>query len=279
MKKIEPFSIKFGTPKPVPFVERYDMPGIEVDVAARVAGSVDVSECDKKAFASGQDPAAELKNMMPQLVAATFAKLSAVSVVKNVPEGVEKELEAMLAQRGMTAKVKIVSFALTEESRDVLKQAVCAVTPEGSPRLEGALFRADVQADRGELERDIGSVRREVPEIPAGDFGGPFVPGENNPLLRREIVEPMPDGTVVASSGAGKPSSSGAPQKSGARQKSGAPQKSAVQAGQVAQSGQAAWTGNTAPGAKPVPRFCSRCGARRNPDARFCVKCGVKFQD
>lgn len=32
-----------------------------------------------------------------------------------------------------------------------------------------------------------------------------------------------------------------------------------------------------APVAAPVPKFCSQCGAPRQPDARFCMGCGNKF--
>lgn len=32
-----------------------------------------------------------------------------------------------------------------------------------------------------------------------------------------------------------------------------------------------------APAAAPVPKFCSQCGAPRQPDARFCMGCGHKF--
>ncbi|MBO7504256.1 MAG: zinc ribbon domain-containing protein [Clostridia bacterium] len=237
MKKIEPFSIKFGTPKPVPFVERYETPGVAVDVAGRIAGQVDVSECDRKAFTSGQDPAVELKSMMPQLISVAFAKMSETSVVKNIEERAARELESLMAERGITAKVKIVSFLLTEESEKTLKAALGI--DDNRNEVFRTSFRAEVQPDREELERDIGSVRREVYEVPREAFLG-----EVNYRFRPAAV---PEGSTEKSQEMPLKSDSERPLEQAA--------------------------------GKPVARFCSRCGARRNPAARFCVKCGAKFED
>ncbi len=110
------FSVKFGTPEPIPFREH----GCEGEYLARVRGGAEVSDYDAARFGEGAAAEAALKKRIAELLPDCFArwpegKLIMGSGNREILNGL---LESALAAEGVTAKADVRGVDLAEGQMD-----------------------------------------------------------------------------------------------------------------------------------------------------------------
>lgn len=115
---MEPFNTKIGTPKSVYFREydacyRYT----DLDLEARFAMNVDISEYDCEKYKEASEVVAAIKSNPMELFQKCMNRLpEGKSVVKGFETLIPEAMEAVLSDMGITAKTQIFAFKLTEES-------------------------------------------------------------------------------------------------------------------------------------------------------------------
>ena len=131
---MERFEVKFGTPEPIgfrEFDEKY--PEIDLDLEVRAAGTVTVTDIDALLYGGTEEAASKIREI---------ALSSLSECIKNWPQGVsfwknttkaevEKYIDGRFAERGITARTVLGSFALTSESRELYDAAVADAVRSG----------------------------------------------------------------------------------------------------------------------------------------------------
>ncbi len=122
---MEQFDFKFGTPKPVSFRETMGTNRYDIDLQARCAGSITVTEYDTEKYGDREAMILKFKKEMPEILAQSLEELAPRSVMMRIARNkgpLNEAIEAKLADAGVKAKVEIVIFTLTEESQKLFDE-------------------------------------------------------------------------------------------------------------------------------------------------------------
>jgi hypothetical protein len=117
---MEQFTVKFGTPRPVKFRETMGTREFDFDLEARAAGKVDVTDYDAEQYVDQEEISQTVKTQMPVMLEQCLAEMSAKSVMRRIGRDwpLPGLLEKKLSEAGITGKVEIISFVLTQESQE-----------------------------------------------------------------------------------------------------------------------------------------------------------------
>ena len=116
---MEPLTLRFGTPKPIPFREHdAHCPLVDLDLEARIAGSAQITEAEPGALPDGMAPDVVRARLFEALQVCLALWPEGESVVRGAKSGrLAERFAEHLASRGIRAAVEISSFQLTEESQ------------------------------------------------------------------------------------------------------------------------------------------------------------------
>ncbi|MBP5631391.1 MAG: hypothetical protein J6Y21_01330 [Clostridia bacterium] len=117
---MEKFSFKYGTPKPVKFRETMGTNRYDIDLEARMACTVNVTDFDETKYAGQDELTAAIKSKMYGLIERSLEELVPGSVMlRAVRKGqLAKTLEKKLAEEGVNTRVEVFNFVLTQDSQE-----------------------------------------------------------------------------------------------------------------------------------------------------------------
>ena len=121
---MEALTVKFGTPRPLQFREYdRDFPGVDLDLAVRIAGKSAVSAWDAERYPHAPDVESKIRELaVPTLKACLESWPEGKSVVRG---GGRNEIAAYfdraLSEAGIRSQTELISFRLTEESEQLYK--------------------------------------------------------------------------------------------------------------------------------------------------------------
>ncbi|MBP5780947.1 MAG: hypothetical protein J6X34_06915 [Clostridia bacterium] len=115
---MEKFSFKYGTPKPVKFRETMGTNRYDIDLEARMACTVNVTDFDETKYAGQDELTAAIKSKMYEMIGQSLEELAPISIMlKAAWDGqLAKTLEKKLAEEGVNAGVEVFNFVLTPDS-------------------------------------------------------------------------------------------------------------------------------------------------------------------
>ena len=195
---MEPFNVKIGTPKPVNFREtdehyRYT----DIDLEARFAMNVDVSDYDSGQYKDASEVVAAIKfDPMALFQACMDALPEGKSVVKGFETLIPESMEALLSGMGITAKIQVFAFKLTDESEKDYRECM-----QHERLLNGSGYNAPdsvdgvcLEAQEAELERlarELGHYKLIYKDYGMVGFSSPkkfYAPGDSVEVIYRGIM-------------------------------------------------------------------------------------------
>ena len=117
---MEKFSFKYGTPKPVKFRETMGTDRYDIDLEARMACNVIVSDFDETKYAGQEELTGAVKAKMHEMIEQSLEELAPESIMlRNAwKEQLAKALEKKLAEEGVKAEIDVFNFVLTPDSQE-----------------------------------------------------------------------------------------------------------------------------------------------------------------
>lgn len=122
------FEVKFGTPKPVRFRECWERGGIcvDLDLEARFAAKVEVSNYDGSRYDSEDAVTAKIKADGPEMIAKCLKEdwPENTPIVKGLFKGLEGLFDQELERQGIKAHTEFFSKVLTPDSEESYKTVI-----------------------------------------------------------------------------------------------------------------------------------------------------------
>jgi len=124
---MDKISVRFGTPEPIGFRE-YDerWSGIDLDLEGLVAGVTEITGYDPERYPDPETVRETVKEIALPTLKAIFAEWPEGRSLwrKTGKEEIADCFDRRLAERGITCATEILSFTLTEESRQLFQEAM-----------------------------------------------------------------------------------------------------------------------------------------------------------